>query len=253
MMSTSFKTGVTTRRVSAIGLGIFTPDRYSDGGLPGRAFLGGSQRWVPLELDRHWFLDRVHEMVSIAVGGAPSPNPGCAWCRFSGDTVSSETSVWRSAGPVKLNPSAMTFLWEGCKRCWWMTVVAGVRQPSIPMPGIFAAIDREMRRHLIGAPTSALDPDLPAGVIKDGVTVVSAPISFPDIATRAYILGRTDGVIYFEDGTAGIPDWKTTGSSEKDWGVYRAQLHAYAFAVENPSVKTLARPREPPTVSASST
>jgi len=33
---------------------------------------------------------------------------------------------------IKLSPSDFAFLWEQCKRCFYLKVVHGIRQPSMP-------------------------------------------------------------------------------------------------------------------------
>jgi len=40
----------------------------------------------------------------------------------------------------KLTPSDLTFLYSGCKHCFALKVKHGIRQPSIPIPGIFSTI-----------------------------------------------------------------------------------------------------------------
>ena len=34
---------------------------------------------------------------------------------------------------LRLSPSDFAFLWEQCKRCFYLKVVHGIRQPSMPM------------------------------------------------------------------------------------------------------------------------
>ena len=48
----------------------------------------------------------------------------------------------------KLSPSELTYLYNGCKFCFWLKVKHGIPQPSMPMPGIFSAIAIVMIRHL---------------------------------------------------------------------------------------------------------
>ena len=44
-----------------------------------------------------------------------------------------------------LSPSNFAFLWEECKRCFYLKIVSGVRRPGGPMPKIFTIIDAQMK------------------------------------------------------------------------------------------------------------
>ena len=46
-----------------------------------------------------------------------------------------------------LNPSDFAFLWEECKRCFYLKIVSGFRRPGGPMPKIFNIIDEQMKTH----------------------------------------------------------------------------------------------------------
>ena len=48
----------------------------------------------------------------------------------------------------KLSPSDFAFLWEECKRCFYLKVARGFYRPRTPFPGIFSVIDQVDERVL---------------------------------------------------------------------------------------------------------
>ncbi|MCZ6691545.1 MAG: hypothetical protein O7H41_18300, partial [Planctomycetota bacterium] len=68
----------------------------------------------------------------------------------------------------KLSPSDFAFLWEQCKRCFYLKVVHGIRQPSMPMARIFKVIEELQMELYEGKPTSEVSADLPPGIIRCG-------------------------------------------------------------------------------------
>lgn len=135
----------------------------------------------------------------------------------------------------KLSPSDFAFLYEGCKRCFYLKVVHGISQPSIQLPGIFSKIASLLKNHYSGRRTQELHKDLPPGVISYGEKyVTSKPIQFSTKTSACYINGRFDIVVEFDDGTFGVIDFKTSNPREEHPILYGRQLHAYAYALENP-------------------
>ncbi len=65
--------------------------------------------------------------------------------------------------------------------------------------------------------------------------VQSNPIRLPSHEVTCFIRGRFDIVIEFEDKTYGVIDFKTGKPNEKSLNLYKRQLHAYAYALENPA------------------
>ena len=63
----------------------------------------------------------------------------------------------------KLSPSDFTFLYEGCKRCYYLKVVHNIPQPSVPLPSIFSEIAGLLKNHYDGKHTKELYPGLPPG------------------------------------------------------------------------------------------
>jgi hypothetical protein len=140
----------------------------------------------------------------------------------------------------KLSPSDLTFLWDECPRCFYLKVVHGYSRPAGAFPRIFSRIDQLMKAHFQNLPASMLSDTLPEGVIRFADRwVVSQPIQLPGHAQSAYIKGRFDSVIEFADGSYGVVDFKTSEPRPEHVAFYSRQLHAYAYALENPAEKAL--------------
>jgi len=136
----------------------------------------------------------------------------------------------------KLSPSDLTFLYDSCKHCFDLKVKHGIPQPSIPLPGVFSIIANLQKNHYSGRRTEDFCPQLPPGIVTLGEKrVQSAPIKFDDLASTCFIAGRFDVVAELDDGSFAVLDFKTGNPSEDKVGMYGRQLHAYAFALENPA------------------
>lgn len=136
---------------------------------------------------------------------------------------------------IKLSPSELTYLFEGCKFCFYMKVKHGVTQPSMPMPGIFSAIAAKQEAFYANKRTEAFCPDLPPGSVLFGEEWVhSKEITFPGIQDTCHIRGRFDAVLKFDSGSYGVIDFKTASPSQEKANLYGRQLQAYAYALENP-------------------
>src|SRR3989344_3211696 len=66
----------------------------------------------------------------------------------------------------KLSPSDFAYLYEECKLCYWLKVKKGISQPSMPMPGVFGAINTRIQGTLLGKSLESLSKDLPKGVVE---------------------------------------------------------------------------------------
>ena len=141
----------------------------------------------------------------------------------------------------KLSPSDLTFLYNGCKRCFYTKMVNGIFQPSIPLPSIFSQIAGLLKNHYDGKHTSELHVALPPGIVSYGEQWVrSEIIQLPNHSDTCYISGRFDIVVGFEDATYGVIDFKT-GNPNMEWkSLYSRQLHAYAYSLEHPASNALA-------------
>ena len=141
----------------------------------------------------------------------------------------------------KLSPSDLTFMYEGCKRCFYQKVVNGIAQPSIPLPAIFSKIAGLLKDHYDGKPTSELHAALPPGTVSHGEkNVRSNVIQLRNHDATCYISGRFDIVVSFKDGTYGVIDFKTGNPNTESVYLYIRQLHAYAYALEHPAPHALA-------------
>lgn len=134
----------------------------------------------------------------------------------------------------KLSPSDFAFLYEGCKRCYYLKVVHNISQPSIPLPSIFTKIAALLKDHYIGKRTEKLCTNLPPGVVSYGEEYVQSEIiQVPGHSNTCFIKGRFDVVVKFDEGGYGIIDFKTGSPNEEHHKLYSPQLHAYAYALEN--------------------
>ena len=134
-----------------------------------------------------------------------------------------------------LSPSDLTFLWDGCKRCFYLKVKHNLVYRG-PFPGMFGKMGDLTSNYYLDKPSSELSPTLPAGVVKYREKwVKSVPISFADTSGQCIIKGRFDAIMEFEDGSYGIIDYKTSDASEEKAAFYSRQLSAYAYALENPA------------------
>lgn len=137
----------------------------------------------------------------------------------------------------KLNPSDLTFLWDECPRCFYLKIVRGFNRPAAPFPKIFNRIDKLMKDFFTGKPTHSLSHLLPEGVVKFSEKwVQSHPYTIPTHSHSFFIRGKLDTLVEFADGTFGVIDFKTSEAKPEHLAFYSRQLHAYAFALENPSI-----------------
>lgn len=140
----------------------------------------------------------------------------------------------------KLSPSDFAFLYEGCKRCYYLKVVHSIPQPSVPLPSIFSKMAVLLKNHYSGKHTKELHPALPPGIVKFGEqNVKSKTIEFPGHGFTLFISGRFDIVIQFENGGYGVIDFKTGNPNGEYNNLYSRQLHGYAYALENPDPRGL--------------
>lgn len=134
----------------------------------------------------------------------------------------------------KLNPSDFAFLWEECKRCFYLKVVNNFQRPRPIMPKIFRVIDTQMRAYFAGKRTGEFVPALTSGVFEYGEKwLESKSIAVPEHSSTCFIYGRFDTLIKFDDKTYAVVDFKTSERKEEHIPLYARQLHAYAYALEN--------------------
>jgi hypothetical protein len=138
-----------------------------------------------------------------------------------------------------LSPSDLTFLWDGCKKCFYLKVKHNIVYRG-PFPGMFSKMGDLTSNYYLDKPSSMISAKLPAGSVKFREKwVKSVPISFPDTSSQCVLKGRFDAIMAFEDGSYGIIDFKTSDASEEKAAFYCRQLSAYAYALENPAPNAL--------------
>ena len=136
----------------------------------------------------------------------------------------------------KFSPSDFAFLWQECKRCFYLKVALGFGRPRMAFPQIFGAIDKAMTTCYNGRPARATATGMPDGIIRSGQKWVhSRPIDLGMEDCTCYISGRLDSLIELDDGAWGVIDFKTSRVSGPHIPIYSRQLHAYAYALENPA------------------
>jgi len=138
--------------------------------------------------------------------------------------------------PWKLSPSDLTFLWDECPRCFYLKVVKGFNRPWGAFPKIFSRIDQLMKVFFEGKPSQELARELPNGSVQFGERwVTSLPIHSIGGESACFIRGKFDSVVTFSDGSYAVVDFKTTEPRSEHVDFYSRQLHAYAYALENPA------------------
>ena len=136
---------------------------------------------------------------------------------------------------IRLSPSDFAFLWEQCKRCFYLKVQQNIRQPSMPMAAIFKRLESLQMGFYNGKRTTEVLPSLPPGTFRCGERIVESEPGLVDGRPEWFIYGKIDSLIEFDDGSWGILDFKTTTVSPEKGVLYGRQLHAYAYAFENPA------------------
>lgn len=133
----------------------------------------------------------------------------------------------------KLSPSDFAYLYEECKLCYCLKVKHGIYQPSMPMPGVFSAINTRLQGTLVGKNLQSLSKDLPNGEVVNQEGWVDSRI-IP--GSSVYIKGKYDLLVKNPDGTHTLVDLKISQASEDKIEKYKTQLNAYKFALENPKI-----------------
>lgn len=141
----------------------------------------------------------------------------------------------------KLSPSDFAFLWEECKRCFYLKIVKDFGRPRSIMPKIFMNIDAQMKARFDRKRTEEIVPALPGGALECGDRwVESEPLVIPGFSSKCHLRGKIDTLIRFDDQTFGVVDFKTSERKPEQLALYSRQLHAYAWALENAAPGKLA-------------
>lgn len=98
----------------------------------------------------------------------------------------------KSPRTFRLAPSDFAFLWEECKRCFYLKAHGKLYRPRAPFPSIFGTIDGAMKHHFRGLTTTDLLPEMSPGVFlceDDDAWVESMPITPPNHTNSVFIRG----------------------------------------------------------------
>src|SRR3989344_5698950 len=131
----------------------------------------------------------------------------------------------------KLSPSDFAYLYEECKLCYCLKVKKGITQPSMPMPGVFSAINTRIQGSLVGKNLKILSDDLPDGEVVNQEGWVDS-ILVPE--TSVFIKGKYDLLVKNPDNSHTLVDLKISSPNIDKIEKYKTQLGAYKFALENP-------------------
>lgn len=133
--------------------------------------------------------------------------------------------------------TSLTFLWDSCRRCFWLTHRAKFKRPSGAFPRVFSLIDAAMKDYFADKRTEEFaGSSLPSGRIAfGGRRVKSAGIVLDGHAGMLVISGAIDSALNFDEGGFGIVDYKVTTPKPEHVPFYWRQLNAYALASEHPA------------------
>ena len=102
----------------------------------------------------------------------------------------------------------------------------------MPMPGVFSAINTRLQTPLVEKNLRAISRNLPdAKVINQEGWVESIRVSDTDV----YIKGKYDLLAEKSDGSFVLVDLKISQPHDDKVDIYKSQLGAYKFALENPA------------------
>ena len=131
----------------------------------------------------------------------------------------------------KLSPSDFAYLYEDCKHCYYLKIKYGITQPSMPMPGVFSALNTRIQGSLVGKNLQTLSESLPDCQVVNQEGFVES-ITIPN--TECFIKGKYDLLCKNSDESYTLVDLKISRPGEDKIEKYRTQLTAYKFAMENP-------------------
>lgn len=130
----------------------------------------------------------------------------------------------------KLSPSDFAYLYEECKRCYYLKAKGILTRPAGVFPAVFGAINTRVQGELVGKDLRELSPNLPEGFVESQEKFVE---STPYPGTSVYISGKYDILVKLTDGTYMVIDFKLSKPGEEKVQKYQSQLWSYKFAFEN--------------------
>ncbi len=131
----------------------------------------------------------------------------------------------------KLSPSDFAYLYEECKHCYYLKIKYGITQPSMPMPGVFSALNTRIQGSLVGKNLQTLSGTLPDCQVASQEGFVEST-TVPN--TGCFIKRKYDLLCKNSDETYTLVDLKISQPGEDKIEKYRTQLTAYKYAIENP-------------------
>ena len=93
----------------------------------------------------------------------------------------------------KLSPSDFGFLYDECKKCFYLKVKHNFDRPRTPMPSIFTKIDGIMKNYFEGKSPKDIADNLPDGKVEFGDKwIQSKPLADKKTGNKCFIKGKTD-------------------------------------------------------------
>lgn len=136
---------------------------------------------------------------------------------------------------IAVSPSSFGFLHDECKACFYMDAHRIAKRPRAPFPAIFNTIDLAMKRHYSTSSEHRISGLAePFMVESSGRWVRSAPLAASDGGLPLVIRGIYDSLLVLDDGSRVVCDFKTSPVGPDLVNKYARQLHAYAWALEQP-------------------
>ena len=137
---------------------------------------------------------------------------------------------------LRISPASLGFVLSQCEACFVREVRDGIKRPGGP-PEIFNLADRAMKEAFASKQLVDLGIGPKFTVLGQGLSVESAPIKFPELGVAIVLAGRLDAFVLTAADERVVVDYKTTANGLSP-ETYRAQLSAYAFALENPGKRS---------------
>jgi len=131
-----------------------------------------------------------------------------------------------------LSPSDFGSLWDDCPRCFYLHVARGFPRPAAAS----LALETRLTSLCDGRRTTALAPEMPAGVFEVGERPVHSgtlDVHLPDVIHRCVIQGTLDVVVRVDDGGYSLVD-VVINQGERLRARDR-RLQACAYALEHPA------------------
>lgn len=145
-----------------------------------------------------------------------------------------------TARSFKLSPSDFAFLFEECRRCYYLKVQYGISRPRTPMATIYKQAEGAIIKRLRAEELSSAVNGAPEGRVRFGERWVrSLSICFPGHQSTCFISGKFDLLADLENGGMAVPDIKMSKVKDPNLPKYARQLHSYAYALEHAALGSL--------------